>query len=116
MGVGDRRFALDVSSFVREFERVRRGYDPAAVDHHLALLKSQVSTYLEREEHDPDESLDLVLRATKRSVDEALQDARDRAESILAEAHAEAAQIRDQAAIDAERLTAAAEDLSLIHI
>ncbi|MDW3218330.1 MAG: DivIVA domain-containing protein [Acidimicrobiales bacterium] len=110
MGAGDRRFALDVSSFVREFDRVRRGYDPAAVDHHLALIKSQVGTYLERETHDPDESLDLVLRATKRSVDEALQDARERADAILAEAHAEAAEIRQEARTEATRLTADAEE------
>lgn len=109
MGAGDRRVALDVSGFVREFDRVRRGYDPAAVDHHLALVKSQVSIYLERETNDPDESLDLVLRATKRSVDEALQDARDRADTILAEAHAEAAEIRQEARGEATRLTSDAE-------
>lgn len=106
-GGRDRHPAPDVSTFVREFERVRRGYDPAAVDHHLALVKSQVSTYLARERDDPDESLDLVLRATKRSVDEALQDARDRADDILAAAHAEAAEIRQAARADAAR---AAED------
>lgn len=110
MGAGDRRNALDVTTFVREFERVRRGYDPAAVDHHLALLKSQVATYLERVDADPDESLDLVLRATRRSVDEALHDARERADAILAAAEADAAAIRETAQSDAERITADAEE------
>lgn len=110
MGVGDRRSALDVNAFVREFERVRRGYDPAAVDHHLALIKAQVSIYLEREQDEPDESLDLVLKATRRSVDEALQGARERADAILADAHADAARIREAAQSEADRLTSDAEE------
>ncbi|MEM7140638.1 MAG: hypothetical protein AAF548_06345 [Actinomycetota bacterium] len=105
MAGGDQH-ALDVHAFVREFERVRRGYDPAAVDHHLALIKSQVQIHLERAVDDPDESLDLVLRATRRSVDEALQDARERADAIIAASHAEAAEIRAAAATDAAALQA----------
>jgi len=102
--VAGHRNALDVSTFSRDFERVRRGYDPAAVDHHLALIKSQVQVYLERAAGEPDESLDLVLKATRRSVDEALHDARVRADAIIADAHADAAQIRADAASEAGRL------------
>ncbi len=90
----NRADVLDVESIAQEFDRVRRGYDPAAVDEHLALVTSQVRIILAREAeaNGSDESLDVVLKATRRSVDEALQDARQRADSIVAEAHARAAE------------------------
>jgi len=99
MGAGEVNNALDVASIARDFERVRRGYDPGAVDHHLALLTSQVKVLLESRAHaDPDESLDLVLKATRRSVDEALHDARERAEAIVASAREESELLKAEAA------------------
>jgi len=108
MGAREPGNALDVASIARDFERVRRGYDPAAVDHHLALITSQVKMLIEtRAAADPDESLDLVLKATRRSVDEALQDARGRADHIVAAATEEADAVKAEAtercrALDAE--------------
>lgn len=98
MGAGDLEHALDVASIARDFERVRRGYDPAAVDHHLALVTAQLKEFVERQANAPDESLDLVLKATRRSVDEALNDARERAAAIIAEAEATAAAAQERAA------------------
>ncbi len=90
MGAGESVTGLDPAEVMREFARVRRGYDPAAVDRHLATLARRVAELVERGTA-PDESLDLVLQATRRSVEEALQDARARAEAVVAEAEEVAA-------------------------
>ena len=97
---------LDVASIARDFDRVRRGYDPAAVDHHLALITSRIKLYLERRTNAPDESLDLVLKATRRSVDQVLTEAHQRAEVIVAEAEAAAAAAEDHAAARCRALDA----------
>jgi DivIVA domain-containing protein len=76
----------DLTWIAPTFDRVFRGYDPAAVDRHLADVIERVSQLLERS--GPVGSPDLIRRATKRSVDEALRDARARADSIVAEAEA----------------------------
>lgn len=113
MGAGDdissfeSRGSFDSAGITRDFPRTRRGYDPAAVDQHLALITTQVKQLLERQANGPDESLELVLKATRRSVDEALQDARGRADAIIAEAQLRAAEIETDAqarcrALDAE--------------
>jgi hypothetical protein len=88
---------------------VRKGYDPAAVDAHLQRVARGVNEL--RHQADSaggDEALELVLRATRRSVDEALSEARAKAEQILdaaagrgastiATADAEAMRIRTEA-------------------
>ena len=73
-------------------ERVRRGYDPAAVDAHLQRIARGVADLQNRSESgDGDESLELVLKATRRSVEEALAEARERANRILDDAAVRAA-------------------------
>jgi len=104
MGAEESGTGLDPAGVVRDFARVRRGYDPAAVDRHLATLAEKMAALTERETA-PDESLDLVLQATRRSVDEALQDARARAETIVAEAEEVAASRIAEAEAAADTVT-----------
>lgn len=102
-------------------ERVRRGYDPAAVDAHLQNIARGVAQLQSRAEGESgEESLELVLKATRRSVEEALAEARERANRILddaavraastvAAAEAEATEIRSAADSTARQLTQEAE-------
>lgn len=107
MSAADHPNSLDVAMISRDFPRVRRGYDPTSVDHHLSLIVAQVTALQARQTSGSDESLDLVLKATRRSVDEALQDARRTADQIIADAHERASEIKAEAearcrALDAE--------------
>ena len=96
----DDRVNLDPAEITRDFERVRRGYNPGAVDHHLALIESKVKAMLEMGVREPDESYNLVLKATKKSIDEALLESRSMATAIVAEAESAAERVRSEAEID----------------
>ncbi|MFQ5557921.1 MAG: hypothetical protein ACE5GB_10510, partial [Acidimicrobiales bacterium] len=53
-------------------DKVRRGYDPDRVDRHLARLAEAVDkmrSELERRAAAEQESLDVLMRATRRSVE-----------------------------------------------
>jgi cell division septum initiation protein DivIVA len=112
MGAGKNGDEGDAVWITPTFARVRKGYDPVAVDAHLAAVGERMSELLATVDNGPDESLDLVLRATKRSIEEALQDARDRADAIVADAHAAATTIRETADQHATRTIAEAETRS----
>jgi DivIVA domain-containing protein len=91
-------------------ERVRRGYDPAAVDAHLQHIARGVAELQSRAEGESgDESLELVLKATRRSVEEALAEARERANRILDDAAVRAASTVAAAEAEATELRSAAE-------
>ncbi len=70
-------------------QKIHRGYDPEIVDRHLEALAAGIKA-LRREvdsaSHIDDESLDVMMRAGLRSVEEALEEARARVEMMLADA------------------------------
>ena len=86
MHLGRTEDLIGVDDVAARFERVRRGYDPEAVDAHLARIRAGVQQLRDHIDDREDESLDLVLRATRRSIEEALADARARASAIVADA------------------------------
>ena len=89
------RVATD-DAIVEFGERVRRGYDPDVVEAHLRRIAHAVGDLQSRLDQtgQDDESLELV-RATRRSVDEALAQARETADRIVAEARESADIMRD---------------------
>jgi hypothetical protein len=98
--------------FVDLGEKVRRGYDPEAVDRHLEVLAAGIKA-LRREVdsggHVDDESLGVMMRAGRRSVEEALEEARARADVILADAERDAAKCLAEADSKADEICSGAE-------
>ncbi len=97
--------------FIDFGERVRNGYDPGRVERHLRTLSDGIVGLRELIDNGglESESVELVLKATRRSVDEALGEARDRASGIVSDALAEAEGIRKNARQKAARRQSAAE-------
>ncbi len=92
-------------------EKVRRGYDPEIVDRHLEAIAAGIKA-LRREvdaaDYIDDEPLHVMMRAGRRSVEDALEETRAKVETILAQAEQDAEQrLADaESAADAIRGTA----------
>jgi hypothetical protein len=83
-----------VSKTTRQFKRQFLGYRRSAVDDHLATVDASIADLraaVDKAAH-PDHQ-DLVLRATRRAVEDVMQRAHDDATRIRDEAEAEAAQV-----------------------
>src|SRR3954466_5591760 len=89
----------------RDFPIGRRGYEPEAVDEHLARLANEVDTLRRQAERRSPESLAAVASQQVASIVQAAEttaadlerDARDEAERIHDEAERDAAETRDEA-------------------
>lgn len=100
MGTGEHLNAGEDFSVTRPFGRTRRGYDPDQVDAHLASIAARLAELEAHSRSAPETTEDLVVRATKRSIDETLQNARDQAEGIVAAARAKADELEGGARRD----------------
>ncbi len=106
----------------REFDRSLRGYDPQEVDAFLDMvaeqwedldderrrLKNKVEELQSRMDHyqEVEEALQQALDQTRKNAEETLQNAREKAERIVEDAKAEAAEIEREA----ERIVEDARD------
>lgn len=90
------------------FSRVRRGYDPVEVESHLDQLASETTALRAEYESYDAESLEVVLRATRRSIDDAIQDGKERAAAILRAAEEDAERVVGRAQEEATRVLAEA--------
>lgn len=78
----------------RSFKTRLFGYQRKAVDAHLAAIDESISALQGAVDHATGvDQQDLILRATRRSVESVLQQAELDADRIRAEAHAEANQV-----------------------
>jgi vacuolar-type H+-ATPase subunit H len=98
--------ALDRQSIEkRDFPIGRRGYEPEAVDDHLARLASEVEALKRQSERRSPESLAVVasqqvasiVQAAETTAGDLEREARDEAERIRREAETDAANTRDEA-------------------
>jgi len=95
--------------------RVKNGYDPGRVEKHLRRIADGVSDLTSQINGDAEvsESVELVMKATRRSVDSALSDAHARAGEIVSAAESHATTITISAEqLAAERLNEVERDLS----
>ena len=99
--------------FVDFGEKVRRGYDPEIVDRHLEYLSAGIRA-LRREvdsaDRVDDESLQVMMRAGRRSVEDALEEARLKADGMIAEAESESARLIGEAHAEANQIRATGEE------
>jgi len=99
----------------RDFPIVRRGYDPASVDAHLAALAAAVEDLREAAAGEPRDSLASlagaqvqgILEAAQASAQEIVSEASERAARLSEEAHAAALATREQAIATARERVAA---------
>ena len=96
----------------RDFPVGRRGYDPEAVDAHLAVVAEEVET-LRRSSRRRSESLASSASDQVRSIVEAAESS---AGEIQRAAEAEAREIRDEASRDAERTRSLAASEAREHV
>lgn len=97
----------------RDFPIGRRGYEPDAVDAHLAAIAAQIEQLTQESRR---RSGDSLASAASDQVRLIVQAAETSASDIEREARDEAARIRDEAAGDAERTRHEAIDLSISHV
>ncbi len=92
--------------------RVKNGYDPGRVERHLRKVADGVADLVSRINGDQDvsESVELVMKATHKSVDAALSDARSRADEIVGFAESHAVTITVSAEESAANLLREAEE------
>ena len=98
--------------FVDFGEKVRRGYDPETVDRHLEALAASMKALrheVDSAGHIDDESLYLMMSAGRRSVEEALAEARARVEVMLADAERDSERRLADAESKADEICSAAE-------
>jgi len=106
--------ALDRQSIEkRDFPIGRRGYEPEAVDEHLAQLADQIETLQRQAQRRSGASLAQAASEQVRAIVEAAEQS---AAAIERDAEAEAAQIRASAERDAERIDAEAVERSQEHV
>lgn len=97
----------------RDFPIGRRGYEPEAVDAHLAALASQVETLQRGAQRQGGDSLASAASAQVQSIVEAAESS---AAEIEQDARDEAARIRDEASRDAQRTRDHALERSQEHV
>jgi len=97
----------------RDFPIGRRGYDPAAVDAHLARLADEIEALARKVERRSGESLAQAASEQVRAIVEAAESS---AEEIERSAEEEAHQIRTDATRDAERTRADAIERAQGHV
>ena len=99
--------------FVDFGEKVRRGYDPEIVDRHLEYLSAGIRA-LRREvdsaDRIDDESLQVMMRAGRRSVEDALEEARTKADGMIADAESEGARLIGEAHSEATQIRSSGEE------
>ena len=91
--------------------RVKNGYDPGRVERHLRKIADGVDDLVGRINGDQEvsESVELVMKATRQSVDTVLSDARGRAKEIVGYAESQAATIKISAEDAAQSIRQATE-------
>ena len=97
----------------RDFPIGRRGYDPAAVDAHLARLADEMEALTRQLKRRSGDSLAQAASEQVRAIVEAAEAS---AEEIERSAEEEAKQIRDEATRDAERTRAEAIERAQSHV
>jgi DivIVA domain-containing protein len=96
----------------RDFPIGRRGYEPEAVDQHLARLADEIETL----QRSPRGSGSTIAQAASEQVRAIVEAAEQSAQAIEQDAEADARRIRQEAVSDAERTDQEAVDRSRQHV